>query len=167
MRPIFEGEWTHSHIDWFMDKFQNHIKEIDAREIQRAFGSRKGDKFPDSSEKKSEIFRYLMRLIVHHELARVTQSFSGSTDYRIIMVSESRPYVEKVFDDDIFSHPLILNPLGNCVAAIIEGAILAGQYEYVKYRKMVRLSHASSLFERVFLDYQYLGGDMEAHSIAK
>jgi hypothetical protein len=161
MRPIFQGEWTQAHIDWFMGKFQNHTKEIDAREVQRAFGSRKGDGFPGSSESKSEEFRFLMRLIVHHKLARVTQGFSGSTDYRIIIVSESHPYVEKVFDDDIFLHPRILNPLGDCVAAIFKGAILAGQYEHEKYKKMARLEHASRLFEGAFRYYQYGGGDME------
>ena len=106
MRPIFKGEWNQSSFDWFKDEFKEETVEIEAREVQQRFGSRVGDKFPESY-KKSYVFRDLMRCIIEDGQARVTQSFSWSKDYRIRMTSDSYPYVERVFDDDVFLHPYI------------------------------------------------------------
>jgi hypothetical protein len=163
MRPLFVGEWNQAHVDWFVSKFQGVKKEIDAREVEQKFGNRKDDKFPDWCEKKTDIFRYLMRLVVKCKLARVAQGFSEFKDYRIKMVSPSYPYIEKVFDDEIFSHPLISAPLSGTVDLKVLGdAMLKGSCKTSMYIKIVRHELASRLFRNSFCYYQDGGGDMES-----
>jgi hypothetical protein len=158
MRPIFEGGWTQAHIDWFKEEFKKETGEIAARKVQQMFGSRIGDIFPDSY-KKSYVFRDLMRCVVEDGKARVTQSFSWSKDYRIKMVSESHRYVEEVFDEDIFSHPYINEPLRNYVD-LMSNIVLTG--EFGSSIKIARLDDTSRRFKKAFLYYQYGGGDIES-----
>jgi hypothetical protein len=162
-RPLFTGEWNQDHVGWFMWRFQDDAKEIDARKVQQAFGERKGDDFPELWESKEEVFRYLMRLIVKYKLARVTQGFSESKDYRIKVVSSNYPYIEKVFDDEIFSHPLIANPLSGILDLKMLGdAMLKGSCKTSLYIKIVRYEMASRLSRNSFCYYQDGGADMES-----
>ena len=158
MRPIFEGEWNQSHVDWFKEEFKKETGEIDAREVQQRFGSRIGDKFPKSYE-KSYVIRDLMRCVVEDGQARVTQSFSCSKDYRIKMVSESHPYVDKVFDDVVFSNPLISEPLRNYIDVMVD---IVRTGELSLSTKIARLNNTSKRFKKAFHSYQHGGGDIES-----
>jgi hypothetical protein len=158
MRPIFEGGWNQPHVDWFKDEFKRETGEIDARKVQQRFGSRIGDNFPGSHE-KSYVIRDLMRCVVEGGHARVTQGFSLSKDYRVKMVSESYPYVDKVFDDAVFSDPLIGEPLRTYVDVMVP-IVETGKLSLAS--NIARLDDTSKRFRKAFHYHQYCGGDIES-----
>jgi hypothetical protein len=84
-------QWSQSDVDWFIAKFKNEEKEIDARIVQRKYNNK-----PTASD-----FRQLMRLVVKSGYARVTNGCVSSKRYKIRMVSEQNPYRIDLFDKEL------------------------------------------------------------------
>ncbi len=108
--------WDDSHVEWFLEAFSNNTKEISGRDVEKRYRPKKGEpKKGRPIDKEATIttedFRSLMRLMVEKGNARAVCSYSNSSKYRIRMVSEKYPYTSDLFDEDIFSHPFLIEPM--------------------------------------------------------
>jgi hypothetical protein len=98
-----EFQWNDSHIDWFVKRFKNESKDINAGTVQQNYRRKSGEPTLDHQDYKN-----LMRLVVERKFARVVQGFFASRKYSICMVSEDYPYIQTVFDEELF---LFIRPL--------------------------------------------------------
>jgi hypothetical protein len=148
-------QWEQSHIDWFVLKFKDREKDIDARTVQRNYTQKRGEKL------SSQDFRNLMRLVVQNKSARVTMYCVSSKKYRIRMVSENHPYIQELFDEEVFSNELRwafhFNSLfeGDYLG-IIEKITEAYRQEILTKGNMLR-----DLYLCAFLAYNFSGGDFD------
>jgi hypothetical protein len=101
-RPKYNCEWNDEHIKWFAARFDGEEKEISSEIVQNAHGRIKEN--IEEQKPNAQDFRNLMRLVVKERLARVTQGVSGSSSYRIRMVSEDNPYEQELFSDGFALH---------------------------------------------------------------
>ncbi len=90
-------KWNDSHIDWFVKRFKKESKDINAGIVAQKYRRKSGEPSLDHQDYKN-----LMRLVVQKEFARVTQGFFTSSKYAIRMVSEDYPYIQTVFDKELF-----------------------------------------------------------------
>jgi hypothetical protein len=110
-------------------------------------------------------FRSLMRLLVQDKSARVTNGVSFSGDYSIRMVSANYPYTSKVFNDVIFSHPVILNPLPSIEELAFFYPHNPNYYAFLwNGREKIWDFHKerARFFGKALYFYQYNGGNSEA-----
>jgi hypothetical protein len=85
------------HVDWFVERFKDESKDIDAGTVAQNYHQKKGEPKLDHQDYKN-----LMRLVVQKEFARVVDGFVTSKRYKIRMVSEEYPYIQTVFDEEFF-----------------------------------------------------------------
>jgi hypothetical protein len=98
-------QWNESDIEWFVNSFKDEPKEINARMIHdKCKGKYK--RLKRSDKPSFQDLRDLMRYVVRHKSARVTESHVTSKKYRIKMVSEKYPYEQNFFDPEFFNHTL-------------------------------------------------------------
>ncbi len=90
-------QWKDSHIDWFIKRFKNESKDINAGIVAQNYRRKSGEPSLNHQDYKN-----LMRLVVQKEFARVTQGFFTSSKYAIRMVSEDYPYIQTVLDEELF-----------------------------------------------------------------
>jgi hypothetical protein len=109
-------QWGDSHIEWFSRTFANRRTELSRRDVEKLYKPRKGE--PRKGKSKGgektitpQDFGNLMRLMVVNGKARATYSYSGSSKYRIRMVSEDYSYFSDLFDQEIFSYLLGNSPM--------------------------------------------------------
>jgi hypothetical protein len=109
-------QWGDLHIDWFSRTFANRRTELSRRAVEKLYKPRKGE--PRKGKSKGgektitpQDFGNLMRLMVVNGKARATYSYSGSSKYRIRMVSEDYSYVSDLFDQEIFTYPSMRSPM--------------------------------------------------------
>jgi hypothetical protein len=148
-------QWEQSHIDWFVLKFKDREKDIDARTVQRNYTQKRGERL------SSQDFRDLMRLVVQNKSARVTMYCVSSKKYRIRMVSENYPYIQELFDKEFFLNE---SKWAFCSIALFEGDYLGSierttetyQQEILTKGNMLR-----DLYLCAFLAYNFSGGDFD------
>jgi hypothetical protein len=101
--PPYKGEWGQEHIDWFIQnsaRLTNKKTElISSAEIIQIASPKENE--PNITPQKA---RELMQLIVTSKIARVTNGFVESTEYRIKMCSDVDCFY---YLDDLFGHELL------------------------------------------------------------
>jgi hypothetical protein len=89
-------QWNKTDVEWFVDNFKNGTDEIGSRIVHQKYRRWK------KTDVKSLDCKNLMRLVVHHKLARVVKSHATSHKYRIKMVANDYPYIQDFFDGELF-----------------------------------------------------------------
>ncbi len=112
-------QWQPHHVEWFVETFGKKKGDLSSGDIEKRYTPKKGE--PRKGKSKNgeqritpQDFRNLMRLVVKGKFARVTQSHVRGKGYRVRMVSEDYPYVQKVFKEWAYStvdELIFLNPM--------------------------------------------------------
>ncbi len=149
-------QWDQFHLDWFISKFKDEIY-IEARTVQRKYRRKKGEMKPSTQD-----FRNLMRLVVKNRLARVVKGCVSSKKYKIRMVSDSYPYTQNLFDEEILSYPCLANlivEINDFIEYSFPGLKLQNNDKIHQIRDEVVMQ--SKIYWSAFSAYNFFGGDFD------
>jgi hypothetical protein len=154
-------QWNKSHVDMFVERFKGSSECIDARTVQKEF--RSFQRKVGIQKLYAQDFRNLMRFVVWNKFARVTQDCITSRNYKIRMVSDEYPYLQELFDTELFDNQLLKEPIHETSALLelyfpdIDKSEWNSSFQ--KYREnwlvMARLYHEA------FLIHNLHGGDYD------
>jgi hypothetical protein len=153
--------WEEHHIDWFLKKFKDDGRELSARDVGKKYRPKKGELTKNEQTIDSQDFRNLMRLIVMNEYARVTKGSFKDSWYRIRMVSAGYPYIQELFDSEIFSNQFMCEPLPKPDVLMEIYLPSLKVWSELHQAAWVKSFNVGVLYVDAFHMYNYLGGDFD------
>jgi hypothetical protein len=154
-------EWKEFHLEWFLEKFKDDVREISAREIEKKYRPRKGKPIGNEQTIDSQDFRNLMRLMVMNEYARVTRGCFSDNGYKIRMVSDGYPYTQELFDSEIFSNQFMCEILPEPTVLMKIYLPSLKVWSEIHQAAWVKSVNVGVLYVDAFHMYNYLGGDFD------
>jgi hypothetical protein len=153
-------QWNDSHVEWFVRTFKDKPGDVNAGIVHSYYHRKKGELQPHNQD-----YRNLMRLVVKKEFARVTQGFFTSRRYAIRMVTGNYPYIQTVFDQELFlfMKPCDTVPNGDIWEKLFPD-VSKDEWNGTLYREsgLFMVAKAEAL-RSAFLSQNYLGGELSAN----
>lgn len=160
-----EFKWKQSDIDWLLKNFGDSTNDIKARSIQIKYQRWKKSTEKDSND--SQDFRNLMRFAVHKKKARVSAGHVTSSKYCIKIVSSKYPYIQELFDKELFEKESPsclfngLDALGYDEIVDVYPSLGIEEWDVSCQRTWNKSLLLAKLYINALIAYNLLGGDFD------